>query len=99
MRLHRSALTVLAAGALACGVGGAPESREAPAAGSEIPLSVFVVNHPLAFFAERIGGDAVAVTFPAPANEDPAYWSPDPEIVAAYQGADLILLNGADYAK
>ena len=30
---------------------------------------------------------------------DPAYWSPDAETVAAYQGADLILLNGAGYAR
>lgn len=74
----------------------APASE--PAAGAP-PLSVFVVNYPLGFFAERVGGDSVAVTFPAPVGEDPAYWSPDPETVAAYQGADLILLNGADYAK
>jgi zinc transport system substrate-binding protein len=58
-----------------------------------------VVNYPLAYFAERIGGDLVEVHLPAPADEDPAYWSPDAETIAAYQGADLILLNGADYAK
>jgi zinc transport system substrate-binding protein len=61
-------------------------------------LSVFVVNYPLQYFAERIGGEAVEVVFPAPLDEDPAYWSPDPDTVAAYQGADLILLNGAGYA-
>jgi zinc transport system substrate-binding protein len=62
-------------------------------------LSVYVVNYPLKYFAERIGGQWVKVTFPAPADGDPAYWSPGPEVVAAYQQADLILLNGADYAK
>jgi len=62
-------------------------------------LSVFTVNYPLAYFAERIGGDLVEVTFPTPADEDPAYWSPDSETVADYQQADLILLNGAGYAK
>ncbi len=36
--------------------------------------------------------------FPAQGDEDPAYWSPAPEVIAAYQGADLILLNGAGYA-
>jgi len=60
---------------------------------------VFTVNYPLAYFAERVGGDLVEVRFPAPADEDPAYWSPDAETIAAYQGADLILLNGADYAR
>ncbi len=60
---------------------------------------VFSVNYPLAYFAERIGGDRVEVRFPAPPNVDPAAWSPDPEIVAAYQRADRILVNGAGYAK
>ncbi len=62
------------------------------------PLSVYVVNYPLQYFAERIGGEHVNVSFPAPADVDPAYWSPDPETVAAYQDADLILLNGAGFA-
>jgi zinc transport system substrate-binding protein len=63
------------------------------------PLLVYTVNYPLQYFAERIGGDLVEVVFPAPTDEDPAYWSPDAETVAAYQQADLILLNGAGYAK
>jgi len=62
-------------------------------------LTVYVVNYPLAYFAERIGGDLVDVHFPAPADGDPAFWSPGAEVIAAYQGADLILLNGAGYAK
>lgn len=62
-------------------------------------LAVCVVNYPLKYFAERIGGDSVNVQFPAPADEDPAYWSPDAEQIAVYQEADVILLNGAKYAK
>jgi zinc transport system substrate-binding protein len=62
-------------------------------------MSVYTVNYPLAYFAERIGGDLVAVRFPAPQDVDPAFWMPDPEVIAAYQKADLILLNGAGYAK
>lgn len=84
---------------IACGGPAEKKTPDSEPAAETSPLSVFVVNYPLASFAERIGGDAVAVTFPAPAGEDPAHWSPDPETVAAYQGADLILLNGADYAK
>ena len=34
-----------------------------------------------------------------PADVDPAYWAPDPDVIAEYQGADLILLNGAGYEK
>ena len=57
------------------------------------------MNYPLQYFAERIGGEHVEVSFPAPPDGDPAYWNPDPDSVAAYQQADLILLNGASYAK
>jgi zinc transport system substrate-binding protein len=62
-------------------------------------LTIYVVNYPLKYFAERIAGDHAKVVFPAPSEGDPAYWMPDAETVAAYQKADLILLNGANYAK
>jgi len=62
-------------------------------------LSVYVVNYPLQYFAERIGREYAQVVFPAPSGEDPAYWTPDAKSIAAYQRADLILLNGANYAK
>jgi zinc transport system substrate-binding protein len=93
-------LAALLAAALLVGCGEGEPRAVAPAPGSEEAerLSVYVVNYPLQYFAERIGGDDAEVLFPAPADEDPAYWSPDPEEVAAYQGADLILLNGAGYA-
>jgi len=93
----RSLLAVAAL--LACGPGErADEVRhvDPEAAG---PLTVYVVNYPLRYFAERIGGELVRVVLPAPADVDPAHWSPDAETVAAYQAADLILLNGAGYAR
>jgi len=62
-------------------------------------LIIYVVNYPLKYFAERIAGDHARVVFPAPTDGDPAYWMPDPETIVAYQKADLILLNGANYAK
>ncbi len=62
-------------------------------------LSVYVVNYPLRYFAERIAGEHATIHFPAPPDADPAYWMPDAETVSAYQRADLILLNGATYAK
>jgi zinc transport system substrate-binding protein len=81
--------------------GGDTESEIATSAVEEPPdrLVVFTVNYPLAYFAERLGGDLVEVVFPAPPDEDPAFWSPNAETIAAYQSADLILLNGAGYAK
>jgi zinc transport system substrate-binding protein len=62
-------------------------------------LSVYAVSYPLKYFAERIGGEWVNVEFPAPDGVDPAFWSPDAEIVARYQSAKLVLLNGASYAR
>jgi zinc transport system substrate-binding protein len=62
-------------------------------------LTVYVVNYPLQYFAERIGGEHVNVVFPAPTNVDPAFWMPEAKTISDYQQADLILLNGAGYAK
>ena len=66
---------------------------------TDAPLSVYVANYPLGYFAERIGGAQVRVGFPVPAGIDPAFWKPTPEEVAAYQSADIILLNGASYSS
>ena len=95
---------ILTAGVLLAGCGNPDTTDEQTAgqeeqAGIDAPsLTVYTVNYPLAYFAERIGGDAVEVVFPTPPGTDPAFWSPDPESVAAFQSADLILLNGAGYA-
>jgi len=62
-------------------------------------LRIYTVNYPLQYFAQRIAGDDAEVVFPAPGDIDPAFWKPDVQTVGAYQGADLILLNGANYAK
>lgn len=62
-------------------------------------LTVYSVNYPLAYFAERIGGAHVNAVFPAPPDLDPAFWDPDSKTIGEFQKADLILLNGAGYAK
>ena len=62
-------------------------------------VTVCVVNYPLQYFAQRIGGDHVRVVFLAPSDEDPAFWRPDADAITKYQQADLIFLNGASYAK
>jgi len=77
------------------------DSRDAPRPQGAEPsrrLSVYTVNHPLAYFAARIGGEHVEVVMPAPSGIDPAFWKPSPETIAAYQSADLLLENGAGYA-
>jgi zinc transport system substrate-binding protein len=60
---------------------------------------VAVVNYPLQYFTQRIAGDQVEVFFPVPRAEDPAFWKPQDKDIEAYQRADLILLNGAEYEK
>ncbi len=61
-------------------------------------LSAYVVNYPLQYFAERIGGELVEVHFPE-IQGDPAFWKPDAEAISSFQKANRILLNGASYAK
>lgn len=77
---------------------GKVNGEESSGAGPQ-QLVVYAVNYPLAWAAQHLGAEAVQVYFPAPADIDPAFWEPDPEILAGFQQADLILLNGAGYAQ
>jgi zinc transport system substrate-binding protein len=63
------------------------------------PLRIYTVNYPLQYFAQRIAGEHAEVMLPTPADVDPAFWQPDIETILAYQRADLVLLNGAGYAR
>lgn len=85
--------------ALGCGVGSDDTSLGSPGGGDDSRVVVVAVNYPLAYMAERIGGDLVRVGFPVPDGTDPAFWRPTPEDIGRIQAADLILLNGAGYAK
>ena len=60
---------------------------------------VVTVNYPLDYFAGRIGGELIQLEYPIPADVDPAYWIPDDDALEIYQSADIIIANGADYAK
>ncbi len=62
-------------------------------------FQVVSVNYPLHYFAQRLGGDFIQTVYPISAEGDPAYWKPDEKAVVVYQDANLILDNGADYAK
>lgn len=69
------------------------------AAGAADRLKVYAVNYPLAYFAQRVGAEHIDVILPVPADIDPAFWKPGADDIVGLQQADLILLNGADYAK
>jgi len=99
-RLVRWLALIIAGAATGCGSGdpGVAESTGGTTKADDSAIVVYAVNYPLAWFAERIGGEFASVRFPAPEGVDPAFWSPDAATVAAYQSADLILKNGAGYA-
>jgi zinc transport system substrate-binding protein len=82
-----------------CGQKSQPLKLERGVAGNSKALTIYTVNYPLAWAAGQLVGDDAQVQFPAPADIDPAFWQPDLDTIAAYQQADLIVLNGANYAK
>jgi zinc transport system substrate-binding protein len=89
-------VSLLALLALGCSKKDGPQAR---ARTGVRPQSVYTVNYPLAYFAKRLAPEGVEVVFPAPPDVDPAFWKPTPGAIAQYQGAGLILLNGAGYAR
>ena len=100
MIAKHSALLMLGAFGILCQFGCSGDHSRHPtetASADSGPLVVYVTNYPLKFFADRIGGQYVAVRFPAPPDIDPAYWVPDSETISEFQQADLILFNGAGY--
>ena len=52
-------------------------------------------SYPMAYFAERLTGDAAEVRLAVPAGRDPSSWRPGLADIVAIQAADLIVLNGA----
>ena len=89
-------LSLFMLGALGCAK---KESRQEATPKDERARSIYTVNYPLAYFAERLAPEGVEVLFPAPPDADPAFWKPTAAVIAQYQRAGLILLNGAGYAR
>ena len=99
--IHRKSISLIILISICCVISACSKKTDQSqdsTSGSDKPV-VYTVNYPLSYFAERIGGDWVKVESPAPADEDPAYWQPDAVAIEGYQNADLILTNGAGYAK
>ena len=60
---------------------------------------VYTVNYPLYYLTQRMAPEGIKVVFPVPKGTDPAFWQPDTDEILSFVYADLIILNGADYAK
>ncbi len=84
----------------ACGGGdgatgaGQTADGQAPA---EAKLAVHTSCFPVHYLTQRVAGDRADVTLILPAGEDPPDWTPPAETIAALQGADLIVVNGASF--
>jgi len=75
------------------------KSTEKKTSSQDEKLKVLTVNYPLFYFAERIGGELIDLNYVIPDDVDPAFWTPDESALMQYQEADVIFINGADYAK
>lgn len=92
----RSVALSLALGLAAIGaasISGCAETAEPEPIGTE-PV-VMTSFYPTAYFAERISGGLVDVQLPLPEGADPVHWQPSPAVIAGYQRARLVVLNGA----
>lgn len=78
---------------------GCGERRSAESDAPSLPARVVAVNEPLRYFAQRIGSELVDAVCPCPAGVSPADWQPTAEQLKVFHSADLVLLNGGDYAK
>ena len=71
----------------------------APAPAETATPVVYSVNYPLAWMARVLAREHADIVFPAPSDVDPAFWQPDVDTLLRFQQADLVLLNGAGYAR
>ena len=85
-------LTFVLFGMIAC-----VPATKTPGESNGLPV-IKAVNYPLAYFAERIGGNLVDVQL-SEIDGDPAFWKPSAEDIVQFQKADIIFINGATYAK
>ena len=74
------------------------QKREGDAQENSERVTISVVNYPLYYFAKSIVGELATIYLPANGG-DPSYWKPSAKQVSNYQISDLILANGAGYAK
>mgnify|MGYP006095619551 CR=1 FL=1 len=93
--VNRTVVVILVVGMLSVGCGQkVPETTTRTG-----KPQVYTTFYPTQYFAERIGGDFIDVVCPVPEDEDAILWMPDASAIQAYQKADLIILNGAGFAK
>ncbi|MFT5288156.1 MAG: zinc transport system substrate-binding protein [Planctomycetota bacterium] len=73
-------------------------SQGVPGGGPDHP-QVVTSFFPTTWLVRRLSGGEVDVSLPLPPGADPIFWQPSREELLAIQGADLIVLNGAELEK
>lgn len=63
----------------------------------EIERVIYTTFHPTHTLTERLVGDLIPVECPLPEGTDAKNWHPPRDVVAKYQSAALIVVNGADF--
>ena len=61
--------------------------------------AVYTTFYPTTYLAERIAGGLVPIVCPLPEGGDPISWRPSRDVLAEYQSAKLIVLNGIGLEK
>jgi zinc transport system substrate-binding protein len=92
--LLSAVLLAVACALTACG-SDAPEPQR-PARAKPLVMTTF---YPTTWMVERVAGDLVELRCPLPEDADPIFWQPDDATLTAYQQADLIVVNGAQFEK
>lgn len=91
LALAATVLVPVALSVLAC-----QRRTEHPPAPDPYVVTTF---YPTTYFAQRIAGDRVEVVCPLPDGADPIFWHPSRDVLAQYQGARLVIVNGADFER
>lgn len=94
MRAFVTVLTAVMMSMLGCG----RQPAEAPAS-IEIENVVRATASPIASLTRSVAGQLVPVEMLCPPGQSPSSWRPDPDTVAFYQRARLIVANGADFER
>ncbi|MFG0283967.1 MAG: metal ABC transporter substrate-binding protein [Phycisphaerales bacterium JB039] len=101
MRAHLMQIALAVGGALAlaaCQEQAGPAERGAGDGEGGAPV-IYTTFYPTTYFAERIAGDEYEVVCPLPEDADPIFWKPGRDDLAAYQQADALIINGAEFEK
>lgn len=76
--------------------------RDAASTGSGSRSStpvIYTTFYPTTYMTSRLIGPGATVVCPVPSDADPALWRPGRDSIAAYQNADVIIINGAAFEK